>query len=82
MVGPLRVLFVIAALFSVGAMGIWSLPLRVHGRVFPANVAVPEAVADVKTCGCPKTASCGDCCGQNHCPCKKPDPKGPTSRDR
>lgn len=28
-------------------------------------------VADVKTCGCPWTAKCGDCCGPDHCPCEK-----------
>lgn len=31
-------------------------------------------VADVKTCGCPTSAGCGDCCGKEHCRC------GPTSR--
>lgn len=28
----------------------------------------PE-IADVKTCGCPKSATCGDCCGRDHCRC-------------
>lgn len=28
-----------------------------------------ENVADVKTCGCPKRATCGDCCGKDDCRC-------------
>lgn len=43
----------------------------------PPYVRVPHCVfcergnviADVKTCGCPKKATCGDCCGPEHCRC-------------
>lgn len=38
-----------------------------------ARAALAAEVADVKTCGCPKTATCGDCCGPKHCPCNPSD---------
>lgn len=43
-----------------------------HRDVKPANVAVtiPATIADVKTCGCPLDATCGDCCGPEHCKCR------------
>lgn len=37
-------------------------------RVLPA---IRAEVADVKTCGCPWTAECGDCCSVEHCKCAK-----------
>ncbi len=43
------------------------LATRKFARRRPSPVAAE--VAPVKTCGCPVSASCGDCCGKEHCRC-------------
>lgn len=35
----------------------------------PSGLPIAAETADVKTCGCPKKAPCGDCCGPQHCRC-------------
>ena len=54
--------------FAVGGFALGRAQAPREDREAPPRLRVAE-VADVKTCGCPKSATCGDCCGPKHCPC-------------
>lgn len=59
---PLLVALVVASAFTAMALSLPDVPRR---RSLPLLVEV----ADVKTCGCPVSATCGDCCGKDDCRC-------------
>ena len=64
-----RRMLTIAMLSLVGLLSACSTPPRQPSRCCHMGGAMMTTVADVKTCGCPKTATCGDCCGKEHCRC-------------
>lgn len=59
--------FAIIALLGLGAIG----GVTFNSSIRPATKmnTIGADTADVKTCGCKKDASCGDCCGPKHCRC-------------
>lgn len=36
----------------------------------PRSIQTSSTVADVKTCGCPSSIKCQDCCGPKDCKCQ------------
>ena len=59
---------VLAALVAVGLVILTVATPSIPIAPAPAG---GQGVADVKTCGCPWDAKCGDCCGISHCKCEK-----------